>query len=202
MIEIIPNWHPILVHFTVGLLATSTVFYLVGYALKKENLLIVARWNLWLGVLITIGTVLLGFYAYNTVAHDGISHLAMMDHRNWAVMTATLYLLLAGWAFLTQRGAKTVSLIFLLIILLASPLLATTAYKGAEVVYRHGVGVMRIPEIHGDGGHGAHSHDHVQQDGGAVSHPIQDVPKSNIKKKTGHSHDDHDHSTHSLTPVE
>ena len=49
MIEIIPNWHPILVHFTIGLLAISTALYAAGYALKKENLLIAARWNLWLG---------------------------------------------------------------------------------------------------------------------------------------------------------
>ena len=40
MIEIIPNWHPILVHFTIGLLAISTALYAAGYALKKENLLI------------------------------------------------------------------------------------------------------------------------------------------------------------------
>ena len=39
MIEIIPNWHPILVHFTIGLLAISTALYAAGYALKKENLL-------------------------------------------------------------------------------------------------------------------------------------------------------------------
>ena len=27
MIEIIPNWHPVLVHFTIGLLAISTALY-------------------------------------------------------------------------------------------------------------------------------------------------------------------------------
>jgi len=157
MIEIIPNWHPILVHFTIGLLAISTALYAAGYALKKENLLIAARWNLWLGALITIGTVVAGLYAYNTVAHDGMSHQAMTDHRNWALPTAAVYLLLAGWALAKQRGAKAVSLVFLIAMLLASPLLALTGYKGAEVVYRHGTGVMRMPEIHGDGGHGSHS---------------------------------------------
>lgn len=73
MIEIIPNWHPILVHFTIGLLAISTALYAAGFALKKVSLLITARWNLWLGALITIGTVAAGLYAYNTVAHDGMS---------------------------------------------------------------------------------------------------------------------------------
>ena len=85
MIEVIPNWHPIFVHFTIGLLLVSTLLYVVGFTLKCENLLIAARLNLWLGSLITIATVLAGLNAYNTVAHDSASHLAMTDHRNWAI---------------------------------------------------------------------------------------------------------------------
>lgn len=164
MIDIIPNWHPLLVHFTIGLLTISTFLYLAGYALRKENLLIAARWNLWLGAVITIGTVLAGLYAYNTVAHDGESHQAMTDHRNWALPTAGIYLILAFWAFLSQRGVKTVSVAFLIAVIAACPLLAITGYKGGEVVYRHGTGVMRLPVIHGDGGHGSHSHgNHIER---------------------------------------
>lgn len=158
-IEIIPNWHPIFVHFTVGLLSISALFYLAGSLLKKEHLLLVARWNLWIGALITIGTVLAGFYAYNTVAHDGPSHAAMTDHRNWALVTASTFGLLALWTLWKQRGAKSVSPVFLIIILLAAGLLAVTGYKGGEVVYRHGLGVMRMPEVHDDGGHESHHHE-------------------------------------------
>jgi len=39
-IEIIPNYHPILVHFTIGLLSISALLYFLGSILKKENLLI------------------------------------------------------------------------------------------------------------------------------------------------------------------
>lgn len=156
--EIVPNWHPIFVHFTIGLLSVSALFYLVGAAFKKEHLLLVARWNLWMGALVTIGTVLAGWYAYNTVNHDGPSHAAMTDHRNWALATAATFILLALWAFFKQRGAKTVSGVFVAIILLAAGLLAVTGYKGGEVVYRHGLGVMRMPEVQGDGGHDSHNH--------------------------------------------
>ncbi|MBL4885747.1 MAG: hypothetical protein JKY95_14600, partial [Planctomycetaceae bacterium] len=78
-IEIIPNWHPIFVHFTVGLLSISALFYLAGLVLRKPTFLIVARWNLWVGGAITVATVLAGFYAYGTVAHDALSHAAMTD---------------------------------------------------------------------------------------------------------------------------
>ena len=44
-VEIIPNYHPIMVHFTIGLLSISALFYLAGSILKKENLLVAGRWN-------------------------------------------------------------------------------------------------------------------------------------------------------------
>lgn len=162
-IEIIPNWHPIFVHFTIGLLGISALLYLAGMVLKKGSFLIVARWNLWIGAAITVFTVLAGLYAYSTVVHDGPSHAAMMDHRNWALPTAGIFMVLALWAAWKQRGAQSVSPIFVVAMLLASGLLATTGYKGAEVVYRHGIGVMRMPEVHGDGSHTSHLHENMQE---------------------------------------
>lgn len=163
MIEIIPNWHPVFVHFTVGLLSVSAFLYLAGFVFGKENLLIAARWNLWVGAVITVATVGAGFYAYYTVGHDGPSHAAMTDHRNWALMTAGTFIVLALWAAWRQRGAKTVSTFFVIVILLAACLLMVTGYKGGEVVYRHGVGVMRLPDTHeGDDSHASHAHDSIK----------------------------------------
>lgn len=182
-IEIIPNWHPVFVHFSIGLLGMSAVFYLGGLILKRPHLLTVARWNLWAGAVITVGTVIAGFYAYNTVTHDGPSHAAMTDHRNWALLTAASFILLALWAGWKQRGAKTVNPVFVAAILTASALLATTGYKGAEAVYRHGIGVMRLPEIHGDGGHTSHLH------GDMTTHH----EKTENKNSEESDHTNHDH---------
>ncbi|MDH5573601.1 MAG: hypothetical protein OEY89_17685, partial [Gammaproteobacteria bacterium] len=72
MIDILPNWHPIFVHFTVALLSVSIGVYFASCFMKKSELknewLIVARWSLWFGTGITVLTVLSGLYAYNTVA--------------------------------------------------------------------------------------------------------------------------------------
>ena len=35
-IEIIPNWHPIFVHFSVALLSISALLYLAGLVFKKN----------------------------------------------------------------------------------------------------------------------------------------------------------------------
>lgn len=187
MIEIIPNWHPVFAHFTVGLLSISSLLFVVGVlapatAAWKEKCLIVARWNLWMGAIITIGTVLAGWQAYNTVAHDGPSHAAMTDHRNWALVTATLFMALGLWAFISRK-TQQMGAIFILLIIVAAGLLATTGFKGGEAVYRYGLGVLSLPEVSRDGGHG--SHDHSDEGHGPTEPVMSDGSEDD--------HGNHDH---------
>ncbi len=160
MIEIIPNWHPIFVHFTVALLSISSVLFVISALLPesqwKANSLTVAKWNLWLGTFLTIGTLLAGWQAYNTVIHDAPSHAAMTDHRNWALVTATIFTILT---VLSIKYNLQNSRSFILSIVIATMLLLTTAYKGGESVYRYGLGVMSLPQSNTPHGHGdANSH--------------------------------------------
>ena len=156
MIEIIPNWHPIFVHFTVALFSVATGLYLlsmvVSNAQLKEQWCIVARWNLWLGMAITLITVLTGWYAYNSVAHDESSHLAMTDHRNWALITVALFLIVTAWSVVRHRAGKEASTLLLLVLVVALSSLGSTAWRGGEVVYRYGLGVMSLPNT------GQHAH--------------------------------------------
>lgn len=156
MIEIIPNWHPIFVHFTVALFSVATGLYVLSLLVPndhlKEQWRIVARWNLWLGMAITLVTVLTGWYAYNTVAHDEPSHLAMTDHRNWALATTTLFLLVTIGSILLHRAGKEISTLILAMLLIAMAALGSTAWRGGELVYRYGLGVISLPNT-GNHGH-------------------------------------------------
>ena len=147
MIDIIPNWHPVFVHFTIALLSISTLLYAAGIARQKPNLLIAARWNLWIGVAITVGTLLAGLFAYNTVVHDDVSHVAMTSHRNWAFGTAAVFMALALRALKAQRGATAIQTGFVFAMVLATGLLLITGYKGSELVYRYGMGVVSTPDM-------------------------------------------------------
>ena len=94
MLEIIPNWHPIFVNFTIALLTMSVIFYWVGrFSPSKslqQELIIVGRWCLWSAAIITIITVILGFYAYYTVTHEDLAHVVMTTHRNLALFALTI----------------------------------------------------------------------------------------------------------------
>lgn len=177
MIEIIPNWHPIFVHFTVALFSTSVGLYTLAYLFNNVKIFpkvsldmeVAARWCLWLVGIIVIGTVLAGLYAYNTVKHDGASHLAMTNHRNWALPTAATIVLTALWSLWRTYKQKSITITFIIVLFIVQGLLLSTAWRGAELVYRYGLGVMSLPKAE-DVGHEHHestmesNHDHNSDD--------------------------------------
>lgn len=167
MVEIIPNWHPIFVHFTVALFTISVGFYTLAYLLGKlqaslrlaHEMEIVARWCLWVVGIVVIGTVLAGLQAYNTVRHDALSHLAMTDHRNWALVTAAGILVASLWSGWRTYKQKRITLLFIIFLFIIQGLLMATAWRGAELVFRHGLGVMSLPKAEGEG----HQHHHEME---------------------------------------
>lgn len=171
MIEILPNFHPILVHFTVALFSVSTVLFVVlelaGRRLPEYLQLqwtTVARWNLWLGAGASIFTVLAGIHAFNSVEHDAASHAAMADHRNWATATFILFMLLAGWNALRTRAGRSHGKTFVPLLLAAQLMLLSTAWRGGELVYRYGLGVLSLPQAEDA------AHDRRHQESGDHSH--------------------------------
>ncbi len=122
-----------------------------------QELAIVARWCLWLGAIASIATVIAGFFAYYTVAHDTASHLAMTVHRNWAIATVLAILLASAWSGWRHLKKQPIGVAFLGLMLVAMLLVLTTAWYGAEVVFRYGIGVQSLPSS-AEKGHEHHTH--------------------------------------------
>jgi len=191
MIEIIPNYHPIFVHFTLGLLGSSVGLFVLTRVISnqdlKHQLLTVALWNLWLGAMVTIITIGAGWYAFNTVEHDDPSHLVMLNHRNLALSTFIIVMVLAVWSWRKFRHAEQISIPFLAAAILAAGLLVATAWHGAELVFRHGLGVISLPDkdAHHHGSNG-HSHD----DGDDHHHDSDDADHQHDEDIADHQHDE------------
>lgn len=189
MVEIIPNWHPIFVNFTVALFLVATLLYSVALlapnAPWRQACLGTAHWNLALAAgfaLITVGT---GLNAYYSVAHDSPSHAAMTDHRNWALVTASAIVAMGLWQWMRRRSDSQPHWILAVALVLAGGLLTVTAWKGAELVFRYGLGVMALVEAEEPG----HSHEHGNDD--------HESPDPATDQEDEHSaHTDHAHGSH------
>lgn len=178
---IVPNWHPVIVHFSVALLTTATVVLFIAMFKKQtginDRLLIAGRTMFWIGFGALVLTVLAGLQAYYSVGHDAPSHRAMTDHRNWALATLAISIVAAGLMWREKLNG-----IIMTVLVISTTMLLITAYKGGDLVYRYGLGVMSMPEITGDG----HDHDH---EGGGHEHG-GDAPEDDCGTgKDTHSHE-------------
>lgn len=192
MIDIIPNWHPVFVHFTIGLLGISVLMFVTGLIIRERRYRhyvdIMAVGSLWLGTIFGIITAIAGWIAYNSVVHDTPSHAAMTIHRNWALGTLSVFMLVTLWSVFHVRRKKTSRHHsgFIFVIVLSGGLLATTGWYGGEAVYRYGLGVMSMPKPE-TGGAGGHSHGHGDK-GDTPGHKDKSNPgNANDHGSSGHA---------------
>src|SRR4030067_3437590 len=106
------------------------------------------RWMLWGAALFALIAAAFGWFAFNSVAHDEVSHAAMTLHRKWALGALTALLVLAAWDVWRGRSRKMPSQGFLGLLVAAWLLVTSTAGDGAELVYRHGLGGMGLLDVH------------------------------------------------------
>lgn len=182
-----PNAHPIIVHFVIAFLLTSPLLLLVAAfapaeARWRSSAQAAGDWMLALGVVAAVLAVAAGLQAYYTVAHDGPSHAAMTDHRNFGFATVALFAVFAVWRYTTR--SSTPSKLFGVFFLAAAFLLATTAWKGGRLVYHHGLGVESLPAAEGEGRHHDHGDGHEH---GEASSIAKDADAE------AHVHDEHEH---------
>ena len=146
MIDIIPNWHPVFVHFTLALLPAAALLYaasaLTSRSAWSAPLLGAARVNLWMGMLMTLITLLAGLYAMAHSVHTDVQSAAAHAHRRAAVITSIAWCVLALWDARAARSAHRPRALFVLLVVAAVVPLAATGWLGAELVYRHAVGVL------------------------------------------------------------
>lgn len=170
-----PNLHPMVVHFPIAFWLAATGAWFVALVRKNDD---AWRFGLWLhslGMLGAAAAVAFGFWATEMMGHDSPGHDLVHVHRDimlWASGVALVVTGLGWW----KRGAKLRVPLTLMSVVLVS-LLAVGADRGAELVFRYGMGVA-----------------HETQPDSAAAPAAPSAPKTR-PGPTPHEHD-HDHSTH------
>ncbi len=188
MPEIIPNPHPLLVHFPIALISVSAFFHVVAIAVRDKactkHCAVLAHATLWLGALAVLPTALFGWQAFNSVSHDEAGHVAMLAHRGWALATLAVLAVLAGWDAWRSKVDAMPKLWFAAAVVGAWGMVATTAWHGGELVYRHGLGVMSLP-VTGTGHEYGHAH---------TAMPEGDAHTDVMPEDVSHEHAGYDHT--------
>jgi uncharacterized membrane protein len=147
MIDILPNWHPVFVHFTVALLPTAAVLFAASSLTRTRpwsgRVLTAARINLWCGVVVSLLTVAAGFFALSHSVHTDSQLAVAQIHRRAALVTVLIWWGLALWDWRIVAKGLRPHLFFVLLALSALLPLARTGWLGAELVFRHAVGVQQ-----------------------------------------------------------
>lgn len=141
------HFHPIFVHFTVGLLVTSSILFLVcagsGGKSWLSSCLNGARWMFWCGIVAALLTAATGLLAYFTVPGiDDALRGEINKHFAAAVVSAVIYLTLAF--FLWRRGPLAPTGGWTLGVAIGILSLLVTGYLGGNLVFNLGVGVNAV----------------------------------------------------------
>jgi uncharacterized membrane protein len=145
-VNILPGWHPIVVHFPLALITTAAFFFAGARVLRRESyaatLATVGTWNLCLGALAALLALATGLAAAIGLHVGAAAHQAISLHVKWAIFTTLVLVLLAVWRGAGNAQEARPSWIFLLVLLAATAALIVTGYRGGQNVYRYGVGVI------------------------------------------------------------
>ena len=191
--KIIPNFHPIVVHFPIALTIIAFLLSIAAYAGRSHpisaQLAAAGHFTLWLAAIGAAVAVLFGWLAFNSIAnHDDAGHAAMLLHRAWAIPSAIGLILLATWDAWRYRVNELISVPMLFVLLLLSQAIAITAWLGGEVVYRHGIGVLSIPSSD-SAGHGHHGDvDATTSSNAKATEPAEQIDHPDDEKGESHEH--------------
>lgn len=138
-----PNLHPLIVHLPLALLSASWIFDVLGVFLRKEQLERTGWWTLLAGGVGLAATVATGLAAESSVVIHESARSTLDNHQQLAFAAATIYSVVLLWRL--ARGTRFPHPIWMYCTLsgVGVVLLWLTGWFGGELVFRHGIGVLR-----------------------------------------------------------
>jgi uncharacterized membrane protein len=132
--------HPIFVHFTIALTASSLIFDALGFFLKRASLTAAGGWTLVGSALMTLVTISTGLTSSTRApVEEGEARSFLRAHMALGFIFYGLLAAITLWRLsLWQEG---VSWLYLAALAIVSLVMTVQGYLGGELVYRYGVEV-------------------------------------------------------------
>ncbi len=143
-------FHPLFVHFPIALIFTATFFSLLSFIVKDKKKIFkeIFFWNMLVGTISAIFTVISGIIAENNLVHNNAIHEIMEVHQLLGAILTIIFILITVWLITKKSKIKTKGQIIITIILIiASGFLGYTANLGGEMVYEQGAGIIPMENM-------------------------------------------------------
>jgi len=142
---LLPEWHPMVVHFPLALGVSSALFLLAARLVRDQRraatLATVGTWNLCVGAVAALFALATGVAAVVDLHVGAAAHQAISTHLKWAIFTTLALVLLAVWRGAGSAWDSRPGWPFVVVLLAATAALVVTGYRGGQNVYRYGIGV-------------------------------------------------------------
>ncbi len=148
--ELLTQIHPPVVHFAIALTITGVVFEILFLIFRLKSLKHAGFWTFMFGVIAVWGAMLTGDQAAEIVEENiyGTAKELLDTHEEIGEILPWIFTVLGGIRLLMFfREIKFLRLLFLILALLSSGLVAYQGNIGGKMVYEYGVGVKVIKSI-------------------------------------------------------
>ena len=134
--------HPIFVHFTIALTASSLIFDALGFFTGRASLTAAGGWTLLGSALMTLMTISTGLTSSTRApVEEGEARSFLRAHMALGLIFYGLLVVMALWRLSLWQTGTGVSWLYLGALVIVSLVMTVQGYLGGELVYRYGVEV-------------------------------------------------------------
>lgn len=157
-----PNLHPMVVHFPIAFWVAATGAWCLALARRRDDAWRFGRWLHLLGLIGAAVALGFGFWATNETGHEGPGHDLVHVHRDLMLVASAIALAVTAVAWWRRDATRACRAGLTAGSLVLLGVMTVGADRGAELVFRHGIGVAGEEPPHG--------HDHEHSPGHADDH--------------------------------
>jgi len=143
----VQNYHPLFVHFPIGLIYGAALLYLIGWLGGSDSIKWAAFWTLCLGGIAAAAALATGLYAApGLMISDSVREHLLDHHKHLMIAASAVTGFLIVWAILTRPMPESGRIGFMAVMFAALILIALGADLGSSMVYGYNAGGDACPQ--------------------------------------------------------